>query len=196
MINDPVSFIALIFLVVALTLAQMRQNTYQQLKISLKKVQRKYQIRNSFRVRVEKEDRIYYIEHLIITPAGIYLVHVEDRKGKILGSEEDEKWIDKGKRKEEEFDNPTILLDKLKKIVKEQVDPVKKDVPIKSLIVFSIRASIIDLENETDVIKGTEISNYLRDDEQLLDEPILTETDMNVIYRELRPNLYRDKEEE
>ncbi len=196
LINDPVSFIALIFLVIVLTLAQMRQNVFQQAKISLKKVQRRYQIRNSFRVHDEEGDRVYYVENLIITPAGLYLVHMEDRTGKITGTEEDEIWTDTGKRKSEEFENPLILLKHLKEIVQEQIDSIKKGVPITPLVVFSIKASIIDLEATSPIVKGPEIANFLMDEEKQLESPILTKTDMSVLYGELRPNLYKDKKSE
>lgn len=182
MTRDPLAFLILVALIVIVIIKNLRLNTIRQVQQNIRKLPNSFKYRVDFKLRAPK-DRLYKVNYILITFAGVFLIHVVEELGVIEGDEKDQNWNTQGRFKTKEFANPIMFAKKLVPLVKEITDKVKGDIPIYPVVVFNNRAKIENISSESiPVIKAKDLISYINSrNKDKLDQP-----DINVILDELK----------
>lgn len=180
--KDPRAFIVLVVIVLFVVVKSLRLTTLQQVKQSIRKLPSSFKYRNDFKLRAPK-DRLYVVNYILLTLAGVFLIHIEEEDGIITGNENNPMWIAKKRFRTSEFDNPINFTKKLVPLVKDITDNVKEDLPIYTVVVFNNRTNIKNVNSgNTPVIKANELANYIN----RFDKKELEQSDINVLLDELK----------
>ena len=160
--------------------AYLRQNTYASAKQQLQKLQGGYRIRHNVKVLNEKKEP-FEIEHVVIGRAGVFVINVEDRAGKMIGEEPDECWIEETRSGREEFENPTRQNLMALRLLRECLNDTDFKVPMYPVVVFGKKADISELFCESAVIKVNTLATFI----QKFQEEVLTEAEYNAISKKI-----------
>lgn len=182
MTRDPLAFFILVALIVIVVIKNLRLNTVQQVKQNIKRLPNSFKYRVDFKLRAPK-DRLYKVNYILLTFAGVFLIHAVEETGPIQGDVNEQNWSAKGRFRTKEFANPITFTKKLIPLVKGITDKVRENIPIYPVVVFNNRADLENISSESiPVIKAKDLINYIKSHEKKeLDQP-----DINVVFDELK----------
>lgn len=132
------------------------------------------------------------IDVLMICPKGIFVFESKNYSGWIFGNESQKNWYQtlpngKGRSHKEQFYNPIMQNRSHIKHLKALVD---KEVPMRSIIVFSDRCTLKSLQinsNDINVINRHNVASVVSDIYNRISEDLLNESDITNLYNKLYP---------
>lgn len=110
-------------------------------------------------IMIKRSNGTTQIDHILITKKGIFVIETKDFSGKIIGDEDSKFWLQKLNFKENYFYSPIKQNYGHVKAVEEVIK--RKNVCI-SLIVFTNKSNIKEVETETDVIQVKNLRKYIK----------------------------------
>ncbi|MFP4456538.1 MAG: NERD domain-containing protein [Clostridia bacterium] len=182
MLKDPKAFLALLIITLIVVIKTIRLTTLQQVKQNLRKLPKSFKYCADFKLRAPK-DRLYVLNFILITFAGIFLIHIEEESGIIKGDPDSSKWTATKRFRTIEFDNPVSFTQKLIPLVSNIADNLKENIPIYPVVVFNNRTNIKNVtSSDTPVIKANELTDYINS----FNETKLEQPDINLMLDELK----------
>ena len=146
-----------------------------------------------FNIYIPKENNeTSEIDVLMIHKKGIFVFESKNYSGWIFGSENQQNWYQtlpkgRGKNHKEKFYNPIMQNHSHIKHLKTFIG---KEIPTKSIIVFSERCTLKNIQiqsNDIKVINRYNVASVVKDICSQTTNDLLTENDINEIYNKLYP---------
>lgn len=179
--KDGKAFLILIALTIIIVFKTLRLSTGQQIKQGFRRLPDAFKYRDEFKLRAPK-DRLYNISYVLLTFAGIFLVHTEERNGIVKGDEQDRSWVEKNLFRKKEFDNPVVFSQNLVPLFREITNKVKPNIPIYAVVVFNNRTNIENAHSSSiPILKAQDFYRHVLSYE----EKVLEQSDINVLHDEL-----------
>lgn len=121
------------------------------------------------------EGEIIQIDHLIISPYGLFFVENCNLAGLIVGEEADHKWFQAVKWRVKTFPNPLIENERRIQALREQIG-LKDSVPVFSYVAFNCRCNLkvflesvfYDIDLVASIVKLVERSPIVLEEEEIL----------------------------
>ena len=124
------------------------------------------------------------IDHLLLSPFGVFVIETKNYKGWIFGSERQKQWTQKIYKKSFKFQNPIHQNYKHMKVLEQVLSDIVDKDNMHSVIVFMPEA-VFKTEMPSNVFRGTAWGDYV----QTFQQPVLSEMKLKRIQLRLEKEI-------